>query len=218
MNQLVVLIWSLFFGLSPVSSPILPPVPSDEPDCLYQECGLEGIVNPTAFQKSLAGFQRYRGRKSILSIVDFSIPSDQKRFFVIDLEKKKLLLSTWVAHGKNTGMLVAEHFSNKPHSNQSSPGFYRVGSRITSPKHGPALLLFGLEKGINDKALEREIILHGAPYVGEGFIRQFGRCGRSHGCPAIPNELMPTVAPLLADGSLLFIYTDDSGKKLRRSI
>jgi len=173
---------------------------------LYSECGLNDVIPYNTFQQSIKGFQHFQAKKSIITIVDFTLPSTEKRCFIIDIHNKKLLFTTWVAHGKNSGDIRAETFSNTLHSYQSSPGFYMVGKKINTAKHGMALLLFGLEKGINDNALRREIIVHGASYVSEEFIKQYGRLGRSHGCPALPNELMPIIAPIIADGSLLYIH------------
>lgn len=141
-----------------------------------------------------------------VAVVDFTRPSEQQRFYIIDPLTGRILLQTWVAHGRNTGDRIARHFSNTPSSLMSSPGLYRVGEAFNSPKHGTALVLEGLDKGVNDNARTREIIIHGADYVSEAYIEQNGRCGRSHGCPAVPREEMHSVMELLPPGSLLYIY------------
>jgi L,D-transpeptidase catalytic domain len=179
----------------------------DEIRTLYMDCHIMDIVSFSAFEQSLKGFREYHPAKPIITIVDFSLPSSVERFFVIDLAKKKLLFSSLVAHGQKSGDNIANSFSNKMESHQSSLGFYMVGSQIISPKHGAALLLNGLQKGINDNARSREIIIHGAAYVSASFVHKFGRLGRSYGCPALPIALMPQVVPVLANGSLLYIHS-----------
>ena len=128
-----------------------------------------------------------------------------KRLWVIDLEKNIVLFQTLVAHGRNTGEEFAKEFSNQSESFKSSIGFYATGE-IYDGKHGKSLKLDGLEKGLNDKARERAVVIHGADYVSESFIKSNGRLGRSQGCPAVPNEISAQLIELIKDKSCLFIY------------
>lgn len=172
----------------------------------YEACQVKSLLSFDVFKKALEGGNKYGIKNNLLAICDFSKPSTEKRFFVIDLMHKKLLIHSWVAHGKNTGENEAKYFSNKPSSLKSSLGFFHIGAQIQSPKHGIALLLEGLQKGLNDKARQREIIIHGANYVSESFIKQYGRLGRSFGCPALPDDVMKKFAQLAAQGGLLYIH------------
>jgi hypothetical protein len=146
----------------------------------------------------------------MLAVADMSQPSTAQRLYVVDMETNTVVLRTWIAHGQNSGDLTATKFSNRNDSHETSLGLYRVGAKITSPKHGPALLLHGLDKGINDQALAREVIIHGAAYVSELFIALHGRLGRSWGCPAVPPADMARIIELLADGGLLYVYGNAS--------
>lgn len=164
-------------------------------------------IDRDAFMKAYAGVQKWNPYSEMIAIADFSKPSDQQRFYIIDLTSKEIVLQTWVAHGKNSGDNFVTQFSNKMSSHMSSKGFYLIEESFESPKHGTSLALDGLEKGINDKAREREIIMHAADYVSEEFIEDNGRCGRSYGCPALSNEDMKKAIQLLKPGSLLYIHS-----------
>jgi len=143
--------------------------------------------------------------QSIISIVDFSLPSTEKRLFVIDLNHYKILFNTLVAHGRNSGKEMAFAFSNQPSSYKSSPGFYAT-SETYMGKNGYSLRLEGLENGINNKALERGIVIHGADYVNQSLANTQGYIGRSQGCPAVPaREALPIINQI-KNGTLLFIY------------
>ena len=144
----------------------------------------------------------------ILTIIDFSLPSTEKRLWVISPEQKEVLLHSVVAHGRNSGELIASKFSNRPESFQSSLGFYKTGETYQG-KHGYSLRLDGLEKGVNDQARNRAIVIHGADYAKESFAKINGRLGRSLGCPALPSELSTEAINLMKEGSLLFVFAED---------
>jgi hypothetical protein len=128
--------------------------------------------------------------------------------WIIDMKDGMILHYGLVSHGRNSGDLMAQKFSNISSSNMSSLGFYLTGETYQG-KHGYSLRLDGLEKGFNDKARERAIVIHGADYAHENFIQQTGRLGRSLGCPALPNEIANEVIDLIKEQSLLFIYGKD---------
>jgi hypothetical protein len=155
-------------------------------------------------------------KSPLLTIIDFSLPSTERRLWIIDVNEKKILLNSVVAHGRNSGELMANKFSNQPESFQSSLGFYKTGETY-SGKHGYSLRLDGLEKGVNDQARNRAIVIHGADYANEAFAKINGRLGRSLGCPALPTELSSEVIDLIKDGSLLFIFGKDDNY-LKQSI
>lgn len=142
---------------------------------------------------------------SIISIVDFSLPSNQKRLFVLDLQNYKVLFNTLVAHGKNTGREVATSFSNQNESYKSSPGFYMTKETYQG-KNGYSLKLEGLERGINDNAFERGIVIHGASYVCNEYVNSQGYIGRSQGCPAVPVEINRPIINTIKNGTCLFVY------------
>jgi len=147
---------------------------------------------------------------SILTIADYSQSSNKKRLYVIDLKNKKLLFNTYVAHGRNTGEEYAKSFSNVEGSYKSSLGFYVTEKPITGAHTGYSLLLCGVEKGFNDNALKREIIIHAADYATENFIKKFGRLGRSFGCPALPPDLNRPIIETIQGGTCLFIYNPNN--------
>jgi len=193
----------------------LTPANSGEPATLYQALDLAGRgLSEEIFLLALKGHDRLDAQSKLrnnhlLTIVDFSQSSRNKRFYVIDLIKKSVLFQTYVAHGRNTGEEYASHFSNQAGSWKSSLGFYLTKESIISSGTGFSLLLEGLEKGFNDNALEREIIIHGADYATESFIRRTGRLGRSFGCPSLPPDQVKPVVETIREGSCLFIYSPD---------
>lgn len=147
---------------------------------------------------------------TIVTIADYSQSSNNKRLYVIDLKNKKLLFNTYVAHGRNTGSEFAKNFSNQEGSLKSSLGFYITLNPVIGLHTGFSLLLDGVEKGINYHAGIRAIIIHGAEYVTENFIRKYGRLGRSQGCPALPPEMNKPIIESIKGGTCLFIYNPDN--------
>ena len=189
----------IYFGL----------VTSGNPNQVYHECGLEGKLDYEIFENAMECLDELEfNNERLLTIIDFTKPSTEKRLFVIDLENNKLLYHTLVAHGKNTGLNIAEHFSNTSQSLQSSLGFYNTSEPYFG-KHGYSLRLDGLEDNINDNARKRAIVIHGAWYVSEDFIEENGRLGRSWGCPALPVEQTREIIDLIKNGSCLYIYAED---------
>ncbi|MDR1517203.1 MAG: murein L,D-transpeptidase catalytic domain family protein [Dysgonamonadaceae bacterium] len=181
---------------------------ASESALLYEEMNLEELINFKAFKSAYEGYKKLsKDNNSLLTLIDFSLPSTQKRLYVLDLSKKQVLFVSYVSHGKGSGEDYATSFSNRKGSLQSSLGFYRT-SGIYNGRNGYSLLLDGLEKGINDKARPRSIVIHGADYCSEEVIHSSGRLGRSFGCPALPHELAKPIINTIKGGSLLFIYAD----------
>lgn len=191
---------------APVVSVVVEAPRVDAAATLYAEIGLADALPEQVFTASYRRAAQLGADQGMLAIADMSQPSTAKRFYIIDLAKKELVLRTWVAHGQGSGELHCTSFSNREGSHATSKGLYRVGAEIVSPKHGAALLLHGLDKGLNCQAQSREVIMHGADYVSADFIAQHGRLGRSWGCPAVSRAEMPRMIDLLADGGLLFVY------------
>ena len=216
LRELLVVLVSLF----PVSAIGQWAVAEDLDSILHRLPGRFVITNQVAdsselpalplIQTALAGYEmlieeQCIRRPEVITIIDFSLPSNKERLWVLDLIQGKVLFRCLVSHGRNSGELMAENFSNIPGSCTSSPGFYSTGETYIG-KHGLSLTLDGLEKGINDKARARTIVMHGADYVSNDFIRKYGRLGRSFGCPAVPEELSKEIIQTIKGGSCLFIY------------
>lgn len=180
----------------------------DESQELYKQMDLEGLVQFDMFKLAYTGYKKLnKANNSLLTLIDFSLPSTKKRMYVLDLAKKEILFVSYVSHGRNSGENYATSFSNRNGSHQSSLGFYRTDGTYNGG-NGYSLQLDGLEKGINDKARQRAIVIHGADYCSENVIRSTGRLGRSFGCPALPRELAKPIIDTIKGGSLLFIYAD----------
>ncbi len=173
---------------------------------LYRQLGLAGKLDKQTFRQALNSYQTVRHkRKAILTIIDYSKPSTQRRLFVIDMKRHKLLYHTWVSHGRNSGELAAERFSNQLNSRQSSLGVYRTAETYLG-KHGYSLRLDGLSPGKNSNARKRAIVVHGAAYASPTHLRKYDKLGRSWGCPALPKEQARAIIDTIKGGSVIYAH------------
>lgn len=184
----------------PTDQPIINQAINDDLNAEVAKYALEAYKKAQAEGKS---------NSKIFTIIDYSLPSDRKRMWVFDLEHQQLLFHNVVAHGKNSGTKVAKQFSNKDGSHKTSLGLYLTGGTYTGHK-GLSLRIAGLEKGINDHALERAIVVHGARYANPDFLAKYGRLGRSWGCPAVPMAMVKPLINTIKGGSLMFLYAKDA--------
>ena len=198
---------SNFFTNDPIGANSFDP----EMELIYDSLHLDKKgLKKEAFQYAYAGYKKLEeegllNKEGLITICDFSQSSKRKRLYLIDLNECKLLLNTYVAHGKNSGGEYARKFSNRPESRQSSLGFYRT-KKTYYGGHGLALTLTGLEPGFNDKAERRKIVVHGSRYIGDNYKRWGKYMGRSFGCPAVPMKQSKILINTIKNGSCLFIY------------
>ena len=181
---------------------------------IYNELSLKDKVSFSCFNNAMHGLEKIENLEifnnsndSLLVMVDYTKPSTQERLFIVDLKEKRLLVSSLVTHGKGTGELYATNFSNKNNSYSSSSGFYLTGN-IYKGKNGTSLQLHGLEKGKNDNAIKRTIVMHAAEYANKKFAEKYGRLGRSKGCLALPTELNIKIINLISGGVVLYVHTN----------
>lgn len=184
---------------------------SEEISSIYNNLHHSNFALPKleSFQKAMLGFYEMKKKgifkKDILTLIDFSLSSNEKRLWVIDLSTNTILFHSLVAHGRNTGDEFANRFSNSAESFKSSLGFYSTGE-IYNGKHGKSLKLDGLERGVNDNARNRGIVMHAADYVSDFFIKAHSRLGRSQGCPALPVAFTEKIITTIKGKSCLYIY------------
>ena len=174
-------------------------------------------INKLAFQEFVIGYansihRKIIKKKNIAAIVDYSKSSNEQRFYVLDLDARKTVQTSLVAHGRNSGNEFARDFSNEDGSKKSCSGFL-LTLNTYSGQHGYSLQLKGLEKDINDQSFKRAIVIHGAGYVSDEFIKKYGRLGRSWGCPALPPSLSRKIIDTIKGGSLLYLYAGNNKKR-----
>jgi len=169
-------------------------------------------LNRHVLQLALAAYHKATRRgavkKPVLTVIDYSLPSSKQRMWVFDVNHYRLLYNTYVAHGQNSGMNTPSHFSNKSSSKETSLGTF-VTRDTYMGSNGYSLNLQGLEKGFNDNAYNRRVVIHGAWYVEPDYIRKAGRAGRSWGCPSIAKTLAKPVINTIKGGSVVFAYYPD---------
>jgi len=182
---------------------------------IYESAHLQGSgLELDVFNKAITGFMNLKATNklpqtsSILTVVDLTKSSHEKRMWIIDLINNELLINTWVSHGHGSGDDMATSFSNRIDSHQSSLGFY-ITDDVYYGKNGRSLRLDGMDAGFNSNARERAIVVHGADYVGENAIDQIGRLGRSYGCPAVPLDMSDKVIDLIKNKTVMFINGND---------
>ncbi|WP_210515316.1 murein L,D-transpeptidase catalytic domain family protein [Hymenobacter terricola] len=179
---------------------------------LYTKLGLGPAgLSLAVFREGLVGYYNLRqashtASPPLLTLIDFSRSSQEKRLWVINVEQARVLFHTLVAHGKASGADVPMAFSNKDGSEMSSLGFYRTAPTTYTGKHGLSLKLMGLDPGFNTNAESRAVVVHGAEYVCEDFVRAHGRLGRSQGCPALPVAETPAIVQAIKGGSVLYLH------------
>jgi len=173
-----------------------------------------------SFKVAFKGYYRLKEegkiKKDILTIIDFTKSSTERRMWVINMDTQEVLFQTVVSHGRNSGKEFATNFSNAPESYKSSLGFYATAETYNG-QHGLSLRLDGLEKGINNNARARDIVIHAADYANENMGKNQGYLGRSLGCPALPNEVAHKIIHLIKDESCLFIFHADKKDYLAKS-
>ena len=189
-----------------------PEAPAVRPTAAFAH-GVPGL-SPQAFTMALAAVSEARargisGRDDLLTVIDYSLPSTEPRLWVLDLAHGKVIYHELVAHGSGSGDNYATRFSNTLESRQTSLGLFRTGGTYQG-KNGYSLKLEGLDKGVNDLAAVRSIVMHGAWYVSPQQARNLGRLGRSWGCPALSEKIAPAVIDTIKGGSFIFSYASQA--------
>ncbi|MDF1678550.1 MAG: murein L,D-transpeptidase catalytic domain family protein [Legionellaceae bacterium] len=215
MNFLIGLFLMLFLGANFASNTISIPKDIQNADINTEVQHLSRkapLLDRKVLKLALVAYQKAKRtgltKKPILTVIDYSRPSSEQRMWVFDLNRDKLLLNTHVAHGKNSGGITPRHFSNQISSKETSLGTYITQDTYIGA-NGYSLNLKGLEKGFNDNAYVRRVVVHGANYVEPSYIKRTGYAGRSFGCLAVARTLTKSVINLIKDGSVVFAYYPD---------
>lgn len=169
-------------------------------------------LKPSVLKLALNAYNKARkqgyDQKQILSVIDFSVPTNKKTLWIFNLDNDKMLYHTYVAHGKDSGLYKATHFSNEPGTDASSLGLYLTGKTFYA-NDGYSMRLRGLSGRFNDNAYRRDIVMHGAWYVSQSFVNEYDRVGRSWGCTAVSKKLVKPIINTVKNGTLVFAYGND---------
>ncbi len=214
MNTILNLLTIAFFSTSMLTSAPLPSHSgfniNQEVQSLSQKAPL---LNKQVLKLALTAYKNADNKgavkRPVLTVIDYSLPSSKQRMWIFDLDHDRLLYNTYVAHGRNSGMDTPHHFSNLNSSKETSLGTYITRDTYIGSK-GYSLNLQGLEKGFNDNAYSRRVVVHGAWYVEPDFIKKSGHAGRSWGCPSIAKTIAKPVINTIKGGSVVFAYYPDS--------
>lgn len=210
---LSVLIFLCIVGWGPFSFPSTSSNSWIDNETRLIQAHADNTINSTVLKLGLKAYlkaeQKGLDKKELLTIIDYSKPSSEKRLWVIDLKHTNILFNTWVAHGKNSGMLNSNSFSNQMHSLKSSLGVFVTDDAYFSHHVGYALRVTGLERGINDNAYNRGVLIHGAWYAGSDAAKH-GMLGRSWGCMAVGKEISRPLIDTIKNNTLVVAYYPDN--------
>lgn len=196
------------------ANPVIPSPASAAPTVVTQTDDRNAIqnINPQVYKMAMEAYDcailSGKAKPKTLTIIDYSLPSNKDRMWVIDMQNNKVLFNNLVAHGQGSGGLMATDFSNNGNSHQTSLGLFLTEDTYQG-HNGLSLRLKGLDVGFNDKAMQRSVVMHGAPYVSDAVIQKTGRLGRSWGCPAVSKELAKPIIDTIKGGDLVFAYYPD---------
>lgn len=174
---------------------------------VYQKLNIENEISFEVFDKAYTAYQKYSKKDDVLTIIDYTKPSVEERFYLLDMVNFTVIYHSLVTHGKNSGFNKTTKFSNEDGSNATSKGIFRTDDTYYG-SNGYSLRLDGLSKGLNDNARSRYIVVHGASYANpEAIIANGGkRLGRSLGCPALPENIARDVIDRIKGGSIIYSH------------
>lgn len=218
MNTFLSILTSVFFATTTPVAPSTTPTAKPATTAVAISTQLQHLsqkapqLDKKVLQLALVAYKKASDKgsvkKPVLTVIDYSLPSSKQRMWIFDVRQERLLYNTYVAHGANSGNTIPHHFSNRVMSKETSLGTYITRDTYMGSK-GLSLNLQGLERGFNDNAYNRRVVIHGAWYVEPDFIKKAGHAGRSWGCPSIAKTMAKPVINTIKNGSVVFAYYPD---------